>query len=92
MVNEAGEEQAVSYAKAVARLEQIIHSLEDGEIDIDELAENVKEAAKLLDLCKEKIERAEMEVKEIAEHLEVEAEPGDQEGETEDASNDGVPF
>lgn len=91
MANEAGDDQTLSYTEATERLEDIIRALEEGEIDIDELAKNVKEAAKLLDLCKKKIERAEIEVKEVAAHLEDEIEPAD-EGEGKDAPDDGVPF
>jgi len=75
MSNSGDEEnKEISYNKATERLEEIIGALEKGEVDIDELATNVKEAARLLELCKSKIERAEMEVKEIAQHLESEIE------------------
>ena len=74
MPNSADNDQPLSYTQASERLEEIIQALEDGEIDIDELSANVKEAAQLLDLCKKKIEQADIEVKDIAEHLEIEAE------------------
>jgi len=70
--DEANEE--ISYSQATERLEEILDALERGEVDIDELAIKVKEAAKLLKLCKDKIERTQMEVEEVAQHLENEME------------------
>ncbi len=57
----------MKYSKAVEKLEAIIHKIEDGEIDVDELAAKVKEAVRLVKVCKAKIEKAEMEVKELVE-------------------------
>ncbi len=53
----------VKYAQAMQRLNDIIARIESGEIDVDELSKQVKEAVKLIHVCKEKIEKAEMEVK-----------------------------
>lgn len=58
------------YSKAVERLEDIIAKIENEEIDIDELADKVKEAVSLIRLCKGKIEKAELEVKDIVEGFE----------------------
>jgi exodeoxyribonuclease VII small subunit len=58
------------YSKAVERLEDIIAKIENEEIDIDELADKVKEAVGLIKLCKGKIEKAELEVKDIVEGFE----------------------
>ena len=60
----------MKYSKAVQRLEEIITKIENEEIDIDELSEKVKEAVSLVKLCKDKIEKAEMEVKEVVEKFE----------------------
>ncbi len=73
-----------SYTEAVARLEEILHRIEDGEVDIDELSQLVAEAAGLVALCRKKIAAAEIQVREITERLEREAEgpgteaPGDE--------------
>ena len=53
----------LKYSKAVERLEDIIEKIENEEIDIDELADKVKEAVSLIRVCKDKIEKAELEVK-----------------------------
>lgn len=60
----------VKYSKAVKKLDDIIHKIESEEIDVDELAENVKEAVGLIKLCKQKIEKAQMEVKEAVANFE----------------------
>jgi exodeoxyribonuclease VII small subunit len=64
----------MKYSKAMERLEDIIRKIENEEIDIDELSEKVKEAVGLVKLCKEKVERAELEVKEVVEAFEKEDE------------------
>lgn len=53
------------YSKAMKRLEEIILKIESEEIDVDELAEKVKEAVSLIKSCKSKIEKAELEVKKV---------------------------
>lgn len=60
------------YTKAVKRLEEIIERIENEEIDVDELSEKVKEAVGLIAACKEKIEKAEMEVKKVVDDLDEE--------------------
>lgn len=57
----------VKYVQAMQRLDAIVARIESGEIDVDELSKQVKEAVKLVRLCKEKIEKAEMEVKSVIE-------------------------
>jgi exodeoxyribonuclease VII small subunit len=64
-----------SYGEAAARLEEILKTIEEGEVDIDELSGLVKEAADLVTLCRGKIQAAEVQVKTITEQLEREAEP-----------------
>ena len=60
------------YSKSIKRLEEIIARIENEEIDIDELSKEVKEAVLLIKTCKAKIEKAEMEVKEVVEGFEKE--------------------
>jgi len=57
------------YSKAIKRLEEIIEKIENEEIDVDELSEKVKEAVELITTCKERIEKAEMEVKRVVDEL-----------------------
>ncbi len=57
------------YNKAIKRLEEIIAKIENEEIDVDELSQNVREAAGLITTCKGKIEKAEMEVQRVVDSL-----------------------
>ncbi len=55
----------IKYSKAIKKLDEILAKIETQEIDVDELADNVKEAVDLLKVCKNKIEKAQMEVKKV---------------------------
>ena len=60
---------APGYTDALAELESILVELEDGEVDIDRLAERVKRAAELLELCRGHVEAARVEVTRIVAEL-----------------------
>ena len=51
------------YGKSIKKLEEIIEKIESEAIDVDELSDSVKEAVALIKACKDKIEKAELEVK-----------------------------
>ena len=63
----------VKYSKAIQKLDEIIAKIESEDIDVDELADKVKEAVNLIKVCKAKIEKAEMEVKQVVDGFEKEA-------------------
>lgn len=65
-----GEVAELRYAEALAQLEKILSEIEQDEVDLDELGERVERAAHLIQLCRDKIERAEMQVKRIVNTLE----------------------
>ena len=54
-----------NYTQAMERLEKIVAKIENGEMDIDSLTDNLKEAKKLVNFCKEKLTKVESEVKTI---------------------------
>lgn len=56
-------EEKLTYEKAVKRLEEIVKKIEGGEMDIDSLTANLKEAKGLVEFCKEKLTNVEAEVK-----------------------------
>jgi exodeoxyribonuclease VII small subunit len=58
------------FTAAMRELESILHRIEGDELDIDRLAEELKRATALLELCRGKIRRAELEVTEIVQKLE----------------------
>ena len=57
------------YTKSIRRLEEILGKIENEEIDVDELSDKVKEAVTLIKDCKQKIEKAQMEVKKVVDDL-----------------------
>ncbi len=59
----------IKYKEAVERLDEIIAELDKDDVDVDELAEQVKEAVELIRLCKSRIDKAEMEVKKVVDDL-----------------------
>lgn len=58
-------EEKKTYKGAILRLEEIVNKIENGEMDIDSLAENLKEAKELIDFCKAKLLKVEEEVNKI---------------------------
>lgn len=56
-------DKEMTYEKAMKRLEEIVKKIESGEMDIDLLAQHLKEAKGLVDFCKEKLTNVEEEVK-----------------------------
>ena len=66
----ASDEPALSFREAMDELEGILERIEGEEIDIDQLAAELRRAAQLLDLCRGKIRKAEVEVTQIVQSLE----------------------
>ena len=58
---------AETYNEAVEKLRKIVADIENGDLDVDILSEKVKEATRLIKLCKEKLYK---EVKKVLEELE----------------------
>jgi len=63
-------EKKETYNDAIERLRKIVAEIENGELDVDLLSEKVKEAARLIKVCKEKLYKVDEEVKKILEELE----------------------
>ena len=59
-----------SYQDAMEKLRRIVVEIEGGELDVDVLTERVKEATRLIKLCKEKLYKVDEEVKKVLEELE----------------------
>jgi exodeoxyribonuclease VII small subunit len=57
--------QDISFNEAIARIEEIVKSIENGEPDIDRLSGKVKEASELIKLCKEKLRETEKKIEDI---------------------------
>jgi exodeoxyribonuclease VII small subunit len=63
------EKSGASFSEALAELEAILQRIESEETDIDRLADELKRAAELLEICRGKIRRAEAEVTQIVQKL-----------------------
>jgi len=61
--------EQIRFGEAIEELESILHRVEAEEIDIDDLAAELKKAAELLDVCRSKIRKAELEVTQIVQAL-----------------------
>jgi len=62
--------EEIRFGEAIEELESILNRVEAEEIDIDDLAEELKKAAELLEVCRGKIRKAELEVTQIVQALE----------------------
>lgn len=69
----------IKYGKAIEELETILKKIEQEEVDVDDLAQEVKRAAELIKLCKKKIEKTEMEVNQVVQSFETEIPEGQNE-------------
>lgn len=70
----------LSFGDAMGELEGILERIEGEEIDVDRLAAELGRAAELLDLCRAKIRRAEVEVTQIVQDLEEDGDEDDEAG------------
>jgi exodeoxyribonuclease VII small subunit len=56
-----------NYEEAVSQLEEIVKKMESGELDIDMMSTELKNAQQLIKLCKDKLTKTEEEIKKILE-------------------------
>jgi exodeoxyribonuclease VII small subunit len=59
-----------NYTAAFEELQLIVHEMEEGEISVDVLANKVKRAAELIQICKNKLHTTEEDVQKILKELE----------------------
>lgn len=50
------------YEEAYARLQEIVRKMEGGQLDIDQITAHMKEAQKLITLCKKRLTETEKEI------------------------------
>lgn len=55
-----------TYSEALARLQKIVDQIESGELEIDQLAEKIKEANTIIAFCNEKLTKADEEIKKLS--------------------------
>ena len=57
--------EKISYAEAVAEIEAILQKIEEGQLDVDELAEKVSRVTDLLKLCRDRLHKTEKQIGKI---------------------------
>lgn len=62
----------LTYTEAMAELEKLVSRIEQNDVDIDELQSLLKEAQALIKYCKEKLYKADTEVKKLLENFDEE--------------------
>ena len=60
----------LTYSEAISTIDEILQQIEAGELDVDELAEKVRQASELLKLCKSKLFNTEKEVEKVLKEME----------------------
>ncbi|WP_276816529.1 exodeoxyribonuclease VII small subunit [Segatella maculosa] len=61
--------EEIKYEEALDWLERIVKQMENDELDIDVMGEQLKQAQKLIKLCKDKLTKADNEIKRILEKI-----------------------
>ncbi len=57
--------EEMNYEAAMAELQTIVKKMENDELDIDQMAEQLKRAQQLIKLCKDKLTKTDAEIKKI---------------------------
>jgi len=65
-----GDVAELSFSEAMEELERVLRRIDGDEIDVDQLGRELGRAAQLLEICRRKIRRAEVEVRQIVEQIE----------------------
>jgi exodeoxyribonuclease VII small subunit len=78
----------LSFGEAVSEVEQILAGLEQDEIDIDRLSEEVRRAVELIQVCREKLEKTDTEVRDLVAGLQ----PSGPDEEPTGESGEGLPI
>ena len=62
-------EKEETYNEAIVKLQDIYAELESGKIEVDTLSEKVREAGRLIKICKDKLYKVDEDVKKIIEEI-----------------------
>lgn len=57
--------KSVKFNAALEELDQILEKIDGGKIDLDDLPKEIVRANALIELCRDKIRKAEIEVKKV---------------------------
>lgn len=59
------QKKEINYEQALEELESIASKMEKGEFEMDELIVNLKKAQELIKLCKDKLQKTDVEIQNI---------------------------
>jgi len=59
----------LSYKSAIAEIEDILNTLENGQPDVDDLSDKLKRANELIKYCKEKLHKAENDIEKLVDEI-----------------------
>lgn len=62
--------EGVTYAEAARELETILAELESDRLDVDEVVARVKRSSDLIQLCRDKVNAAQIQVRKVVTELE----------------------
>lgn len=57
--------KTLTYEKAIKRLDEIATMLEEGTVEVDKLTNYLEEAHRLLDFCRQRIDKVQTDVEKI---------------------------
>ncbi len=63
------EHETPTFSQALEELESILERIDSDDTDIDQLGDELRRATELLEVCRGKIRRAELEVSQIVDRL-----------------------
>ena len=55
----------MKYEEAIQKLEEIVSMMEEGTLDLDQLQDKLKEAQKLIKLCRDKLTKTDKEINKL---------------------------
>lgn len=55
----------MKYEEAIQKLEDIVSMMEEGTLDLDQLQDKLKEAQKLIKLCRDKLTKTDKEINKL---------------------------
>ncbi|MEM8705846.1 MAG: exodeoxyribonuclease VII small subunit [Actinomycetota bacterium] len=76
------DDEQIGYADAMRELEAILDDLEDDDLDVDVLATKVERASSLIQLCRDRIGSARVQVEKVVASLEQPTDTGADDGDT----------
>lgn len=59
--------EKLTYTRAMAQLETIVNDVSSGHLDIDLVCDKIKEAQRLIQFCKDKLYKTDLEVNKLLE-------------------------